>query len=738
MVTAWVPGGPGRLKAHARDQQCAGVPAAVTPGTSRAIPMSMPILRLPRLLASVLLLALANAQTPIFRELPHLAGASAAVHDPSRDRTWFAMPGTPARLFEWDGTTVRARSGELDTLTRVLALGFEAASGRIQALAFDLQARLVRGTHDGCRWNWQATQQYLSPTSYDPIAYDSVRGRFVIYRFHTNSTSRIVEFDGTNWVTTIHPNVTWRNGPAFAFDPSVGRCVLFGGSDSTGPLADSWTWNGITFAPLTTSPGPGPRQGASFGWSSTHAGLVLYGNSLPGTTDTWLLTGATWTQLQSTYDAGWFSQPVLVDDGMGLVLVGLANHLLMSGRRLLGSTWAPVPGLVAPPYRQRAAVGFDRRNGELVAFGGTQEDIEVMQVFDGRWHQVQPTLAPARRSGAGLVWSAVDNALLMHGGSDANGVPLTDTWTWNGSTWRHLTPPTSPPPRLFGAFASDPAGGVLLYGGFAGSARADHWRWNGTTWQQVAAAAAPGAVFGALAALDEVRQRTVLLGVFPGSALQTWEWDGLAWTLRDASSHPPLASGCRMAFDPARGQVTTLHPAVQAWNGSLWQSVPYAGQLPNIQALVSDTRRGGLLVLGSSGPVTVTTLTTQPATGTVVGSACALVDPPSLVALELPALGLADFALDLGTLAPGAPCMVWFGVGGPGTIGPCAIATGPTLGSVFATTDAGGNALLPLPIPDDRSLLGFSLLAQGAVFDPARSPIGNVTLSAGLALAIGW
>lgn len=692
---------------------------------------------LPQFLAFVLLLTLTNAQTPTFRELPNLAGATAAVHDPSRARTWFSMPGSPARLFEWDGTTMRVRPGELDSLSRVLAFGFEAATGRIQALAFDLQARLVRGTHDGCRWNWQQTSQFLSPTSYDPIAYDSVRGRFVIYQFHLNSGSRVVEFDGTNLVTTVVPNLPWRNGPAFAFDPAGARCVLFGGGDSTGTQGDTWTWDGATFAPLPTNPGPGPRQGGSFGWSSMHGGLVLYGNALLSTADTWLLTGSLWTQLPSIYDPGWYRQPVLVDDGAGLVLVGLSNQQQMSGRRLIGAQWAPLPGLVAPTYRQRAAIGFDPRNGELVAFGGTQEDLEVMQVFDGHWHQRSPTLAPARRSGAGLVWSAVDNALLLHGGSDANGAMLTDTWTWDGSAWHQLTPPTSPPPRFFGAFAADPAGGVLLYGGFAGAARADHWRWDGATWQQVAAVGAPGAVFGALAALDEARQRTVLLGSFTG-ALQTWEWDGLAWTLRDASSHPPVASSCRMAFDPARGQVTTLYPAVQVWNGSLWQSVPYAGQLPAMQALVTDTRRGGLLALGYAGPLAVTSMTSQPATGTVVGSACALVDPPSLVALELPALGHSAFALDLGTLAPGAPCVVWFGVGGPGTIGPCAIVTGPTLGIVFATTDAGGNALLPLPIPDDRALLGFALLTQGAVFDPARSPIGSVALSAGLALAIGW
>ncbi|MBM4060555.1 MAG: hypothetical protein FJ265_05600 [Planctomycetes bacterium] len=133
----------------------------------------------------------------------------------------------------------------------------------------------------------------------------------------------------------------------------------------------------------------------------------------------------------------------------------------------------------------------------------------------------------------------------------------------------------------------------------------------------------------------------------------------------------------------------------------------------------------------------MTLLTARPAAASEVGTACALADPPALTTLELPEAGRADFALALGTRAPGSPCVLWFGTGGPGAIGPCAIATGPTLGSMFATTNAGGSAVLPLPIPDDRTLLGLGLIAQGAVYDPLRSRIGGVALSAGLAMTVG-
>ncbi|MBL8726767.1 MAG: hypothetical protein JNK49_22195, partial [Planctomycetes bacterium] len=93
--------------------------------------------------------------------------------------------------------------------------------------------------------------------------------------------------------------------------------------------------------------------------------------------------------------------------------------------------------------------------------------------------------------------------------------------------------------------------------------------------------------------------------------------------------------------------------------------------------------------------------------------------------------------LALGSQTPGTPCVVWFGTGGPSAIGPCAIVTAPLLDGVFAVTNQGGSAVLPLPIPDDRALLGLGLIAQAAVYEPLRSRIGSVTLSAGLQLAIG-
>ena len=700
----------------------------------------MPTLTTTRSAALLLLAAALPAQTLAFTTLPTFAGATAAVHDPLRLRTWFAAAGSPARCFEWDGQALRERSGDLVGVTRVLAMASEVATGDLVALAFDLQQQLLAGRHDGRRWQWQAAPALPHSNPTPVFTYDAARGRFVAYGFFTNSTSVVQEFDGTTWSTHLLPQLAWRNGPAFAYDPLGQRCVLFGGTDLTGPRGDGWTWDGTTAAPLSTTPGPGPRLGASFAFAASQAGLVLYGDTLQTTPqETWVLRGSTWTRLATTSDAGPKVTPVLVEDGQGLIACGRDNSGSASGHRLLGTTWSPLPGMVAPQFRQRAAVGFDRQRNELVVFGGTSDDFDLVQVFAAGWQQRQPATTPGRRTGAKCAWSAADGQLLFFGGSDATGVARNDTWLWNGSTFVPRPSPAGPAPRLAAALAPAPGGGVLLYGGFLGTTLfADHWHWDGTGWQLLASQGAPGPVTNGLAAFDEGRGETLLFDSL-GSQARTWRWDGGSWTLAATDPAPPFGAARQLAYSPQLGRVVAvIGGAVTAWNGTAWQPLASQGDVPSLQALVTDPGRGVLLGLGAASPLAVTLVGEQLAATAPVGTACATQRAPELVPLQRPALGSRDFALDLGTAAAGAPCLFWCGLGGTAAFGPCTLWTGPTLAAVFATTHAGGNATLAIPLPADPQLLGQRLVVQGAVYDPPRSPLGNVGLSAGLELRLGW
>jgi hypothetical protein len=108
-----------------------------------------------------------------------------------------------------------------------------------------------------------------------------------------------------------------------------------------------------------------------------------------------------------------------------------------------GSAWtAATEGTMTPGARVWPAMAFDDARGELVLFGG--QDDEVATTYYG------------------------------------------DTWTWNGMAWTKRTPPRSPSERGRVSMAFDAKRErLVLAGGFASgipAARNDVWEWNGKTW----------------------------------------------------------------------------------------------------------------------------------------------------------------------------------------------------------------------------------------------------------------
>jgi hypothetical protein len=119
------------------------------------------------------------------------------------------------------------------------------------------------------------------------------------------------------------------------------KIVLFGGTGVSGPLNDTWEWDGSTWTSLASPSSPPARQGAALAtWNKT---VILFGGSdgIPtpmgpmALHDTWGLTGGIWTQLTPmTYPpAGGGSMASLADE---IVLLDRAHgdtwHLGLPGR----------------------------------------------------------------------------------------------------------------------------------------------------------------------------------------------------------------------------------------------------------------------------------------------------------------------------------------------------------------------------------------------------------------------
>src|SRR5437660_2601178 len=214
-----------------------------------------------------------------------------------------------------------------------------------------------------------------------------------------------------------------RAAPQFAYDKQHKTLVLFGGRSFNGYLRDTWTWDGHIWTQQHPALSPGPILGASMAYDDATGFIVLFGGVPifgPATNDTWLWNGTTWIRQHPS---------------------------------------------IAPPRRRHANMVYDAVLGQLVLFGGygtdTKSPLNDTWLWNGTsWTQQHPATSPSARLSASMAYDAITHTVVLFGGDDM-GAPiplLTDTWTWNGTSWTQQHPATSPEVR----FTSD----NTLYGAY--------------------------------------------------------------------------------------------------------------------------------------------------------------------------------------------------------------------------------------------------------------------------------
>jgi hypothetical protein len=293
-----------------------------------------------------------------------------------------------------------------------------------------------------------------------------------------------------------------------SFVPSA--LALFGGADDSGPLGDTFTWDGARWTAHPEATPPGRITRPIMGTVKNR--LYLFGGLGPGgpRVDAWSWDGMNWSQVflpngndptkypTARYDATSGMAMALDSTGnvsMQLVLFGGHGFVDPQGGDIadLGDTWAfdgtqwtkqPTP--VSPPPRSGAAAAG--LNGNLVVFGGTSNGnlLSDTWIWNGRgWVQVladpADRTAPSARSHAAT--ASLPGQVLLFGGAGASG-DLGDTWLWDGTKWTQAMPSSSPTPRssaAMGVYSLAPQTAVL-FGGLRGStALGDTWTWDDTT-----------------------------------------------------------------------------------------------------------------------------------------------------------------------------------------------------------------------------------------------------------------
>ncbi len=240
-----------------------------------------------------------------------------------------------------------------------------------------------------------------------------------------------------------------------------------------------------------------------------------------------------------------------------------------------GAAWKQVAmSGVRPAPRQAHAMVCDARRGRIVMFGGQTFPPAMLGdtwEFDGvGWRQFTGSPAPAARQAYAFVYDPVRGLVVLFGGqttSSTSSVLHNDTWSYDGATWRKLTPASAPSPRSLPAMAYDSRRNrIVLHGGVAvGVTLNDTWEWDGVDWRLVSLLGPHRA--GVSLDYDDSRGIVCLYGGRRSDgtiSAETWEFDGTTWHLRaPTGSAPPPLTYHASCYDSARRRLVVFG----GWDG---------------------------------------------------------------------------------------------------------------------------------------------------------------------------
>ncbi|HEX5062778.1 MAG TPA: DUF4215 domain-containing protein, partial [Kofleriaceae bacterium] len=246
-----------------------------------------------------------------------------------------------------------------------------------------------------------------------------------------------------------------------------------------------------------------------------------------------------------------------------------------------GVTWTRMHPKSSPPPRLAPAFAYDVKRRRIVMFGGYQLNygapLNDTWVYDGvDWTEILPANKPSPRGASAMAWDAKNGVIVLFGGAtsgqcntcgnsfNTTGDPVNDTWTWNGSNWTQLTPPTTggyiaPAARSTHTMAYDPVNKLILMRGgqcFGNGVScttpdAATYSWDGTGWKNTGASNLGGGLYDGWMAFDTNLGKMVL---WRGNSGTTYEWSGSGWTSISLTT-PSTRGNMTLTYDVARKQI---------------------------------------------------------------------------------------------------------------------------------------------------------------------------------------
>jgi cysteine-rich repeat protein len=367
------------------------------------------------------------------------------------------------------------------------------------------------------------------------MAYDPVAERVIAYGGSPDggvATANTLAYDHTTGWSSLGQSLPGaRLRPSMVTDPAANTVLLFGGLDNAGdPLGETYLWSGSAWTAPAAPPMAMKAQGLRSAWDpATHRIFFLGGRDE---------TGAFLSSLRSFDGLRWTA------------------HSMSGG----------------PGARSEPGVVFDRARGQLVTFGGVEDDgmggdqVVAAQTWlwtPSAWSSAA-TAAPPSRFGQSMIYDSRRKVVVMFGGLDANDVPMDDTWEWDGTSWKQIVTSTHPTARLYALTTYDEARGVMIVGhgfsieqGMLPTWVPDTWTYDGT-WTRVTDVSLLDARLASLAYDPASRQPMSFGGqnFGGGKRADTWSWSGTEWVERFLGSHPrPLGNYALVSSPDGQGVV---------------------------------------------------------------------------------------------------------------------------------------------------------------------------------------
>lgn len=384
-----------------------------------------------------------------------------------------------------------------------------------------------------------------------------------------------------------------REAAGFAYDPSSGKLILFGGSDQNAFRSDSWAFSGGSWARL--GPAFHPSARGSFGTADGAPGspLLLFGGYVFAglLNDTWTFSHLVWKHVVPSAPAGraLAAAQVTYDEADGYVLLfGGFNSV-----GTYGDTWSYAAGVwkhlavgPSPPARSGGAMVYDQADGYVLLFGGTASPgsaySDTWTYSNGSWTQLfLGKVHPVGRDDADVAYDAADGYVLLYSGYNFSTGFLNDTWTFLSGAWSPVYTAHNPKSLGSGAMTYDSHDGyVLLFGGSSPSREYNEtWEYSAGTWYNLTSLFAikhAPSVRSYPCLVDDSINGYVLLygGDSNGGALQggadfsdTWTYQNGVWTNITTSVHPTPTRQFEGAVYDASDTIVVLFGGIAAGPG---------------------------------------------------------------------------------------------------------------------------------------------------------------------------